>query len=602
MDITDQKKANNYINSKKFDKALKLCNKVLKATPNDDVAHMIIGIVYHRSNRLALAKKSLVHANKLNNKSVATLNNLSLVNDALGDYKSTVSCLKSGLEIDPTNKTLLENLARTHYVYGNYYQAAFQYKSNRMLGISGNYSELNLINSLSLAGEQAEALAEVEDIEEKLARKKGNELKTTIDLLSLDLFIMKLDLLHRLGRIEEVKSMIPSVEKLALNETQKSELVRLHATLGNKAAIFTIFQGIKFNKHTHPLILIDYCAHCDLTEDELRLIEQYLNTSPLENENYYLLAISLSKQFKKHKNIEKNKYWLKKANDKMKSDISNKDHISVLDRIMDLHKNKDIPYSNCQSKQPIFIIGMPRSGTTLLESMLSVHTDIHAAGELTLFNNTLKKLCPFLDDVTILEQEYRYFNELDRLTIDDLDKVADEYLKKSRAYVKPGAEYIIDKLPHNFLNIGLIHKVFPKAKIIYMKRNPISVCFSIYEQRFKMFHDYRFDLDYLADYYLKFDEMMSFWSEYLPENRIFEISYDELVAKPDSELTGLFEYLTLEKPDDILEFYNKESIVHTASLDQVRQPLYAKKKESWESMEDIIAPLIKKLNHLVNCK
>jgi hypothetical protein len=205
----------------------------------------------------------------------------------------------------------------------------------------------------------------------------------------------------------------------------------------------------------------------------------------------------------------------------MKSNSPEKKPILLLERIINSHKNQAIPYSNCQSKQPIFIVGMPRSGTTLLESMLSVHTDIHAAGELTLFGNAFKKLSPLLDNATMFEQEYRYFEMLADLTVEDLDKVADEYLKKSRTYVAHGAKYIIDKLPDNFKNLGLIHKVFPKAKVIYIKRNPISVCFSNYEQTFHLDHNYRFDLDYLADYYLKFKDMMSFWSECLPEKTIY---------------------------------------------------------------------------------
>jgi tetratricopeptide (TPR) repeat protein len=598
MDITNQKKVNNFINSKKFDKALKLCQKALKVTPNDDVVHMIIGIIYHKTNKFSLARKSLEHARKLNPKSVATINNLSLVYDALGDYKLTISCLRDGLKLEPTNKTLLKNIAQANYVFGDHHQAAFQYKSNRLLGIVDDDTAINIINSLNYAGEHAEALAELEDYEEQLKKKKGNELKTTTELLTIDTLILKLQLLSRLGRIEEVMSLLLLVEKLELNFTYRGHLAKIYANLGDKAATRAIFLGTKFNKHTPVIDLTNYCAYSDLTEDELLQVEHYLKVNKLKDEDYYYLAMALTKQYKKRKNIEKNKYWLSAANNKMKSKNPEKGQILLLERIINSHKNQVIPYSNCQSKQPIFIVGMPRSGTTLLESMLAVHTDIHAAGELTLFGNAFKKLSPLLDNATMFEQEYRYFEMLADLTVEDLDKVADEYLKKSRTYVAHGAKYIIDKLPDNFKNLGLIHKVFPKAKVIYIKRNPISVCFSNYEQTFHLDHNYRFDLDYLADYYLKFKDMMSFWSECLPENTIYEVDYDKLVANPDSELTGLFEYLELTQPSNVLEFYRQKNVVHTASLDQVRQPLYVKETESWEAMEDIVQPLIKKLMNI----
>ena len=599
MDIINQKKVSNFINSKKFDKALKLCQKAIKINSNDDIAHMLLGIIYHKSNRLELAKKSLVHANKLNNKSVAILNNLSLVNDALGDYKATMSNLKSGLKIEPANKTLLENLARTHYVYGNYYQAAFQYKSNRLLGVTSHDTDINIINSLHFSGEHAEALAEIEEAEEKLRSNEGNKFKAITELLSFDLLMLKLELLSRLGKIKEVKSLLELIEKLELDFSDKGLLAKFYAVLGDKVKIQNIFSGAKFNKNTAVTAVTNYCIYSDLTKEELKLIEQYLSINRLKSEEYYFLAMALTDQYKKHKDLEKNKYWLKMANEKMKNHILNKDHIHLLDKIMAAHKNRDIPYSNCQSEQPIFIVGMPRSGTTLLESMLSVHNDINAAGELTLFSNAFKKLCPQLGDATILEQEYRYFDELAKLTVEDLDKVAAEYLKKSRAYVKPGAKYIVDKLPHNFINVGLIQKVFPKAKIIYIKRNPISVCFSIYEQHFHLFHDYRFDLEYLADYFLKFRELMSFWLDTAPKGTIYELDYERLVKDPDVEVTQLFDYLGLTKPEDVLEFHNKESIVHTASLEQVRQPIYVKKQEAWELMGDLVQPLTAKLGHLV---
>lgn len=599
MDIINQKKVSNFINSKKFDKALKLCQKAIKINSNDDIAHMLLGLTYFSLNKLDLAKQSLELSKKLNPNSVAALNNLNLVYSKLGNYKQAISVLKQALKIDPMNKAMLQNLAQTHYQFGSFHQAAFQYKSNRLLGITGRDIDNSIVDCLEKAHEHAEALAEIEEIEEKSKQIKGNEQKSTIELLGLNIFLLKGELLIKLGRKREVHELISAIDIQNLALEHKVRLGDIYKLLGESQTTKILLSDVKINKHIPPKLLMKYLLVYKVSEPDLNLVEKYIKSMSLDNIDYYYLSINLAKQFKRFNNLDKHKYWLIAANSKMKGEMSNPDHISILDKIMDTVNGIDIPYSNCDSTQPIFIVGMPRSGTTLLESMLAVHTDVHSGGELKVFTNALNKLSPPLENVTVLEQSNRYLNVINQLSTEDLNKVANEYISKAKGYVKPGAKYIVDKYPHNFTVLGVIHKVLPKAKIIYIKRNPISICFSIYEQSFNQYHDYRYDLNYLADYYLKFKQMMDFWLDYLPEGTVYQADYDKLIANPNIELTRLFNYLELEKPENVLDFYKSNDIVTTASTEQVRQPLYNKENQSWEHMTDAIQPLIKKLSHLI---
>ena len=152
-----------------------------------------------------------------------------------------------------------------------------------------------------------------------------------------------------------------------------------------------------------------------------------------------------------------------------------------------------------------------------------------------------------------------------------------------------------DKMPSNFLRIGLIHSVFPNARIIHCRRNPVDVCLSIYFQNFSGHHPYAYDLDDLAFYHQEYQRLMAHWREVIPQDRLFEFDYENLVAEQEGMSRKLLAFVGLEWEDACLDFHKNERAVKTASIRQVREKIYTRSVERWRNYEPYIRPLLRLL-------
>jgi tetratricopeptide (TPR) repeat protein len=230
------------------------------------------------------------------------------------------------------------------------------------------------------------------------------------------------------------------------------------------------------------------------------------------------------------------------------------------------------------SKRPVFVVGMPRSGTSLLEQILSSHPSVAGAGELKFW----------IDAVAADEARIR----TDILPQESRQKLAADYLRTLQARHRD-AEYVIDKTPSNADYLGLIHSVFPDARIIHMRRDPIDTCLSCYFQGFTLAHNYKFDLNDLANYYRQHARLMAHWRKVLPAGTLFEVPYEELVSQQESWTRKLLEFLGLEWDVSCLKFNQNTRPVVTASSWQVRQPIYNDSVERWRHYAKFVEPLRK---------
>jgi tetratricopeptide (TPR) repeat protein len=247
----------------------------------------------------------------------------------------------------------------------------------------------------------------------------------------------------------------------------------------------------------------------------------------------------------------------------------------------------DRTYPGLESDLPIFIVGMPRSGTTLTEQILSSHPQVFGAGELGDMNRILHHL------VRLAGKDSEYPDALKNLDAEVLDAVGNRFLDNLRAY-DPDVRHVTDKMPHNFMHLGLIAYLLPKARIVHCRRNPLDNCISIFFQNFKGEHAYKWDLGDLGDYYRLYERLMQHWEQVLP-NPMFEVRYEEMVANQEELSRRLIEFCGLEWDDACLEFYKSERSVKTASHWQVRQPIYQSSAERWRRYEDHIGPLVEAL-------
>lgn len=242
------------------------------------------------------------------------------------------------------------------------------------------------------------------------------------------------------------------------------------------------------------------------------------------------------------------------------------------------------------SEAPVFVLGMPRSGTTLTEQICSSHPNVHGAGELT-------KLGRVAVANGLKAQPQQAFGRPVRLMTSQQSKeLAGEYLSNLHLYA-PAASRIVDKMPHNFELIGLIAVLFPNARIIHCTRDPIDNCFSCFISNLNRGHQYTSDLAGLGLYYREYDRLMHHWKALLP-GRIFENRYEDLVSDQEGQSRRLIDHLGMTWDDACLRFFDKAGSVRTLSRWQVRQPIYKSSVKRWKNYESGIRPLIDALGDL----
>ena len=240
-----------------------------------------------------------------------------------------------------------------------------------------------------------------------------------------------------------------------------------------------------------------------------------------------------------------------------------------------------------EDERPVFVVGMPRSGTTLTEQILGSHRDAQGVGEL----NDVIRLTQTMHD--LIGTKVIYPDCLKQLQSDHSAQLARRYLDKLDR-LAPGKDRVIDKMPANFLNVGLIALLLPNAKIIHMRRDPMDNCLSCFQQSFRTAMKWSFDLTEIGEYYRIHDRYMELWREVCPIE-IHEVQYEELVADTEKVARGMLDYIGLDWDPAVLKHHERDTTVLTASLWQARQPVYSSSVERWRRYEAHLGPLKKAL-------
>ena len=235
------------------------------------------------------------------------------------------------------------------------------------------------------------------------------------------------------------------------------------------------------------------------------------------------------------------------------------------------------------NEMPIFVVGMPRSGTTLVEQILSCHPAVYGAGELGDLSRIIFSLNPKLSSDTFPGRVVSLGN-------DDFRAFARSFLKRL-SECSAGEAYVVDKNPANFILIGMIKLLFPRAKVIHCRRDAVDTCLSIYRQNFSSARSYAYDLVELGKYYRLYQMLMLHWENVLP-GFVFELRYEDLVSNQALITRELLEFCGLPWDEGCLRFYDSGRPVHTASVEQVRQPLYKTSVQKWRNYERHLQPLL----------
>ena len=238
---------------------------------------------------------------------------------------------------------------------------------------------------------------------------------------------------------------------------------------------------------------------------------------------------------------------------------------------------------------PIFIVGLPRAGSTLLEQILSSHSQVDGTLELPnmlTIAQQLRRKAQGYDGIN-------YPQVMARLDSLELEKLGRRYIDETKVH-RQGAPFFIDKMPNNFRHIGLIKSILPNAKIIDARRHPVACCFSGFKQLFAEGQEFSYDLEDIAQYYNDYVSLMDHWDKVLPGS-VLRVHYEEVTNDLEAQVERLLDYCGLPFESACLNFHETKRAVRTASSEQVRQPIYQSGVDQWRNFEPFLQPLIEKL-------
>ncbi len=464
----------------------------------------------------------------------------------------------------------------TYYLYGNILKIQKKYKQSilafeKSIKLDNNYSEAynNLANVQKQIGLVDEAL---KNYEKSILKNKKN-IQAYFNLANLFKYQKKFELaIQNYNKVIEIDSKF--VEAYSnIGQIYGEASVDYEFYTNDTNSENEKFDFSKIEKILQELKKIN--ANDEIYLKLLKVITEK-NLSNLEKQHMYY---SMGKVSLDIGNDEEAFKYLDKANSLKLQDIkfSIKKLKKDFKRTKEIFskKNQDKSYKNQFSSYPIFILGMPRSGTTLLEQIISYHSEVYGGGELD-----------FLPTAINLNE-----NQIENNLELALDKIRHNYLFNLNKLSKKNL--ITDKLPANFKHIGIILEAIPEAKIIHLCRNPMAVCWSNYKSNFLSNGgmEYSHKQEDIAEFYIEYHELMLFWNKKY-SGKIINLDYEKLVQNFNKEIKNLFLKLDLKWENKVLEFYKNNRAVETASFMQVRNKIYKDSSEQWKKYSRYLKPMM----------
>ena len=595
--------------------AVGLIEEAIRSNPTAPAFFNNCGEVYRALQNYDSAIARYEQAIALNPQYAEALYNLGLALNELGRHEDAIDCYEQALSLKPDHAKVYNNLGNALRSLGRQEDAIARYK--QVLALNPDYAEAhyNLGNALQDLGRHEEAVARYE---QALALKP--DFAEACNNLG--------NALHKLGRHDQ--AMVPLERALAF----EPELAEAHSNLGNvlqelsrhDEAIASYEQALSLNPdfaeahYNLGISLQDLGQQEDAvaaykralalkpdhaearrslalikpSPDQIPLLEQRLTEPSTSEDDAIHLHFALADLFDQANEVTEAFEHYHAANALKRKTISydTKQHSAFVDRLIKTYTEEFFETNTARgsdSELPVFIVGMPRSGTTLVEQIVSSHPQVYGAGELGSLmgiEETLAKLIersrPYPEGITMCEDSRAA-------------EFAAEYLHELARHSQSAAR-ITDKMPSNFLRIGLIKTLFPKARIIHCKRNALDTCASIFLNYLVKGHDYSFDLAELGQHYLDYERLMAHWNGVIP-NGIFGVRYEDLVTNQEPTSRQLIDFLGLDWDDACLDFHENTRVVKTASNLQVRKPMYADSIDRWRRYEEQLAPLVRMLEH-----
>ena len=536
--------------NKNFKEAETLYNRVLLSEPTNYEALRHLGILFQDLKENEKAYNYFMEALKVNPKGFQAMGNLGTIHMLNKNYELAHKCLMNSFRINSNYVPTINNLAAYYHKVHDPKNALHYAKLSLKIQPNNPLALVQYAKALIISGELEEAIGLLEKLTENYPENDD----------------IRYDLSAAYREIGEFKKSNKLSTELFKKDYQN-------------ASYFIGYTKDKNNK---------------LTEKHIKYYSEKLESEDLSIDDKILINFSFFEYFKNQKDYQRAGSYLKKSNDAQYSvkEFDLKHEKQFFEKLKTIFSKKldFICEERVKSQIPVFVCGMPRSGTTLCEQILSSHSKVTGAGELD-----------FLTEVTDTrliqptKEQIKHFEKFLK-SKSSLKSARDKYLEKLAKRDKNNALYICDKMPHNFLFIGLIKLILPEAKIIYCKRDLMDNCFSLYSHKFiDVSHQYSYNQKMLVEYYKLHQDLMEFWLKD-HSNDIFVLDNEELVNNQETVTKKLINFCELDWEKQCLEFHKNKRQVRTASIEQVRKPMNNKSIGAWKKYEKYLSEMIAGLN------
>lgn len=526
-------------------------------------ANNSLGIIDVEAGKHDLAERWFGKAAKAEPTRPTFHNNRGLALMELKRNKEAVDCFEASLDADPDFVPAMVNLGKGHNALGNYSETIPVLE--KAISITPDFLDAYV--------ELASAHGELGQIDEALASlDEALKVRPT----SGRLLNQKAGLLTTFGKLEEAEA----IHRKILDHGPDN--INSYNAIARTKKFETYDDDMKNMERLYKTIPdVDYSK---VLQGEA---EKEGHEDPKMN-----LAMALAKAFEAIKEYEKSFFYYKEGNRLKRKKYTYNQQVDFLH--FDLRRKLFTPAllatyegGGHPDKTPIFIVGMPRSGTTLLEQVFHAHRDVFGAGELGFMPQLVRSK---FKDMHAFEDKLK----AGKVTNETFRDMGAAYLEKVRE-IESDSPFITDKMPHNFMQVGFIKLALPNARVIHSYRNPIDNAFAIFKQIFgNDGHQYGYDLVELGQYHNKYRELMAHWDAIFPD-QILENRYEDMVADLEKQTRTVLDFCGLEWDPNCLNFHEADRAIRTASVTQVRQPIYKGSVEKWRKYEAQLQPLIRVL-------
>ena len=635
----------------KGDEAIVELRKAVKLTPQAANLHANLGEVLRQNSKLDEASKELEHAVKIDPKNAQALNNLGIIQYEKGKFKKAVEFYHRALENQPNMAEALNNLGNALRMTGdidgamNAYQEALTYREiypeaynnlgtllqqqnkvqeaehalRKAIGQNPTYIDAynNLASTLSGQKKDVDALRVLGDalkfapknpqtllITARIQMRRNNHVATeqAVRIILQDqpenaeaLTILG-QVFHETDRYEEAIKVLERALKASPKSPEALNFygVALKSVGRLDEARDHIIKALKLNSgmwggYANLNDLVDF-SKGEGQELFNQMDEIFTSAKNPESDPYVPLHFAYAKALEDRGEHERalEHYIIGGRLKRAQLEYNEEETFGFFDAIRAAFPKEIFekrPIGGIDDDRPVFIIGMPRSGSTLVEQILSSHPDVYGAGEVKYLSRALGQLRDRFPSLP------KFPEMMDKVTAAQMDIVAKKYLDELSAGAG-NAKRITDKLLTNYFFVGLIHLLYPNAKFVNTQRDPVDTCLSGFTKLFKDDMPHSYDLAELGRYYGKYREMMEHWEEVLPSGVLTTVQYEDVVANTEKEAKALIEFIGLAWDPKCVDFHKSDRPVKTASVAQVRKPIYSTSVNRWKKYGDGLQPLI----------